>query len=122
LQKGYNQEEGLDYEETYAYVARSEVVRLLLAFACVSGFKLFQMDVKYAFLNGYISEEVYVSQPLGFEDHKFPDHVYKLKKAVYGLKQAPRQCYGRLSNFLISQGYERSMTNKTLFIKKIKMT
>jgi len=74
--KGYNQEEGIDYGETFAPVARLEAVRLLLAFACMSGFKLFQMDVKSAFLNGYINEEVYVDQPPGFEDHKYPNHVF----------------------------------------------
>jgi len=76
--------------------------------------------VKCAILNGYINEEVYVSQPLGFEDHKFLDHVYKFKKALYGLKQAPRQWYKRLSNFLLSQVYEIGMKDKTFFIKKKK--
>jgi len=80
IAKGYNQEEGIDYGETYALVARLEAVRLLLPYACMNGFKLYQMDVKNAFLNGYIDEEVYVSQPPGFEDHKYPDHVFKLKK------------------------------------------
>jgi len=89
--KGYNQEEGIDYDETYAPVARLEVVRLLLAFSCMEGFKLFQMDVKSAFLKGYINEEVFVSQSPGFEDHQHPEHVFKLKKALYGLKQSPRQ-------------------------------
>jgi len=116
--KGYNQEQGIDYGETFAPVARLEDVRLLLAFACMSGFKLFQMDVNSAFLNCYINEEVYVDQPPGFEDHQFPNHVFKLKKALYGLKQAPRQWYERLSNFLLSYGYERGMIDKTLFIKK----
>ena len=116
--KGYNQEEGIDYGETFSPVARLEAARLLLAFACMSGFKLFQMDVKSAFLNGIINEEVYVEQPLGFEDHQHPKHVYKLKKALYGLKQAPRQWYERLSNFLLSNGYERVMINKKKFIKK----
>jgi len=88
--KGYNQEEGIGYGETLAPVARLEAVRLLLPFACMSGFKIFQMDVKSAFLNGYINEEVFVDQPPGFEDHKHPNHVLKLKKALYGLKQAPR--------------------------------
>jgi len=114
----YNQEKGIDYGETYALVARLEAVRLLLAYACMNGFKLHQMDVKSAFLNGYIDEEVYVCQPLGFEDHKHPDYVFKLKKALYGLKQAPRQWYERLSNFLLSHAYERGKTDKTLFIKK----
>jgi len=116
--KGYNQEEGIDYDETFTPVARLEVVRLLLAFACMSGFKLFQMDVKSVFLNGIINEEVFVSQPPGFEDHLHPNHVYKLKKALYGLKQSPRQWCERLSNFLLSNGYERGKIDKTLFIKK----
>jgi len=115
--KWYNQEKGIDYDETFAPVAKLEVVRLLLGFACMSGFKLFQMDVKSAFLNGIINEEVYVSQPPGFEDHLLPNHVYKLKKALYGLKQAPRQWYERLRNFLLSHRYERRKINKTLFIK-----
>jgi len=100
LKKGYNQEEGIDYDETFAPVARLEAVRFLLAFACMSGFKLFQMDVNSVFLNGIINLEVYVSQPPGFEDHLLPNHVYKLKKALYGLKQASRQWYERLRNFL----------------------
>jgi len=116
--KGYNQEEGIDYGETYAPVARLEAVRLLLAYACMNGFKLHQMDVKSAFLNGYIDEEVYVCQPPGFEDHKHPDYVFKLKKTLYGLEQALRQWYERLSNFLLSHAYERGKTDKTLFIKK----
>jgi len=115
--KEYNQEEGIDFGETYAPVARLEAVRLLLAYACLKGFKLHQMDVKSAFLNGFIDEEVYVSQSPRFEDHNNPDYVFKLKKALYGLKQAPRQWYERLSNFLLSQGYERVETDKTLFIK-----
>jgi len=116
--KGYNQEEGIDFGETYAPVARLEAVRLLLEFSSIQGFKLFQMDVKSAFLNGYINEEVFVSQPLGFEDYKNPEHVYKLKKALYGLKQAPRQWYERLSEFMLSQGYNRGNFDKTLLIKK----
>jgi len=109
----YNQAEGIDYDETFA-----PAVRLLLAFACMSGFKLFQMDVKNAFLNGIVNEDIYVSQPPGFEDHKHPEYVYKLKKALYGLKQAPRQWYERLSLFLLSHVYERGKVDKTLFIKK----
>lgn len=84
--KGYTQEEGIDYDETYAPVARLEAIRLLLAFACYKNFRLFQMDVKSAFLNGFIHEEVYVEQPPGFEDPKKPDSVFRLKKALYGLK------------------------------------
>ncbi|GJY36256.1 retrovirus-related pol polyprotein from transposon TNT 1-94 [Tanacetum coccineum] len=84
--QGYNQQEGIDYDETYASVARLESIRILLAYACALDFKLFQMDVKSAFLNGFINEEVYVAQPSGFIDFEKPDHVYKLKKALYGLK------------------------------------
>lgn len=84
--QGYNQEESIDFEETFALVARLEAIRLLLAYACSLNFQLYQMDVKSAFLNGYILEEVYVCQPPGFGDFKHPNHVYKLKKALYGLK------------------------------------
>ncbi|GJR09349.1 retrovirus-related pol polyprotein from transposon TNT 1-94 [Tanacetum coccineum] len=90
--QGYNQQEGIDYDETYAPIARLESIRILLAYACALDFKLFQMDVKSAFLNGFINEEVYVAQPPGFIDFEKPDHVYKLKKALYGLKQAPKAC------------------------------
>jgi len=116
--KGYNQEEGIDFDETYALVAQLEAVRLLLAFSSIKGFRLFQMDVKSAFLNGYSNEEVFVSQPPGFKDYKHPEHVYKLKKALYGLKQAPRQWYERLSEFMLSQGYNCGTSDRTLFIKK----
>ncbi|GJT78117.1 retrovirus-related pol polyprotein from transposon TNT 1-94 [Tanacetum coccineum] len=90
VSQGYNQQEGIDYDETYAPVARLESIRILLAYACALDFKLFQMDVKSAFLNGFINEEVYVAQPPGFIDFKKPDHVYKLKNALYGLKKAPK--------------------------------
>ncbi|KAK2364610.1 cysteine-rich RECEPTOR kinase [Trifolium repens] len=116
--QGYNQEEGIDYEETYAPVARLEAIRLLLAYACNMNFKLYQMDVKSAFLNGYINEEVYVKQPPGFENHEHPDYVFKLKRALYGLKQAPRAWYDRLSKFLIKNGYSRGKVDTTLFIKR----
>ena len=88
--QGFTQVEGLDFDETFAPVARIEAIRLLLAFAASKGFKLYQMDVKSAFLNGFIQEEVYVKQPPGFENPDFPNHVFKLSKALYGLKQAPR--------------------------------
>ncbi|GJR66918.1 retrovirus-related pol polyprotein from transposon TNT 1-94 [Tanacetum coccineum] len=88
--QGYNQQEGIDYDETYAPVARLESIRILLAYAYALDFKLFQMDVKSAFLNGFINEEIYVAQPPGFIDFEKSDHVYNLKKALYGLKQAPK--------------------------------
>jgi hypothetical protein len=88
--KGYSQVEGLDFDETYAPVARLESIRILLAHATYHGFKLYQMDVKSAFLNGPIKEEVYVEQPPDFEDSEYPNHVYKLSKVLYGLKQAQK--------------------------------
>ena len=117
--QGYTQVEGLDFGETYAPVARLEAIRILLAYACAHNIKLYQMDVKSAFLNGYINEEVYVEQPTSFEDGKKPDHVYKLKNALYGLKQAPRAWYERLRNFLLSKGFTMGKVDTTLFIKKI---
>jgi hypothetical protein len=86
---GYSQVEGLYFGETFAPVAHLEVIRILLAFVASKGFKFYQMDVKNAFLNGGIQEEVYVRQSSGFESPKYPDRVYKLSKALYGLKQAP---------------------------------
>ena len=87
--QGYTQVKGLDFGETYAPVARLEEIRILLAYVCAHNIKLYQMDVKSSFLNGYINEEVYVEQPLGFEDDKKPDHMYKLKKALYGIVWLP---------------------------------
>ncbi|GKF59445.1 retrovirus-related pol polyprotein from transposon TNT 1-94 [Tanacetum coccineum] len=104
--QGYNQQEGIDYNETYAPIARLDSIRILLAYACALDFKLFQMDVKSALLNGFINEEVYVAQPLGFIDFKKPDHVSKLEKALYGLKQAPKDWYDRLKAFLIKHEYK----------------
>ena len=117
--KGYSQEEGIDYDETYTLVARLEGIRLFLAFACIMDFRLFQMDVKSAFLNGLIEEEVYVDQPPSFMNYEHPNHVYRMKKALYGLKQAPSSWYDRLSSFLIEQSFTRGQVNKTLFIKKV---
>ncbi|WVZ52882.1 hypothetical protein U9M48_003888 [Paspalum notatum var. saurae] len=108
--------EGIDYEETFAPVARLEAIRILLAFAASKGFKLQQMDVKSAFLNGFIEEEVYVRQPPGFESARFPDRVYKLRKALYGLKQAPRAWYARLKSFLLKSGFVIGSVDKTLFL------
>ncbi|GJY77983.1 retrovirus-related pol polyprotein from transposon TNT 1-94 [Tanacetum coccineum] len=118
VSQGYNQQEGIDYDETYAPVARLESIRILLAYACALDFKLFQMDVKSAFLNGFINEEVYVAQPLGFIDFEKPDHVYKLKKALYGLKQAPKAWYDILKAFIIKHEYKIGMVDNTLFTKK----
>jgi hypothetical protein len=103
--QGYTRIEGFDFGETYAPVARLEAIRILLAYACARNIKLYQMDVKSAFINGYINEKVYVEQPPGFEDYKKPNHVYKLKKTLYGLKQAPKAWYVRLRDFLLSKEF-----------------
>ena len=120
--QGYTQVECLDFRETYVPVARLEAIRILLAYAYAHNIKLYQMDVKSAFLNGYINQEVYVEQPPGYEDDKKSNHVYKLKKALYGLKQAPRAWYERLRDFLLSKGFTMGKVDTTLFIKKIGKT
>nr|GFB09226.1 retrovirus-related Pol polyprotein from transposon TNT 1-94 [Tanacetum cinerariifolium] len=119
---GYSQQEGIDYDETFAHVARIEVILLFLAYAAHKDFTVFQMDVKTSFLNGILKEEVYVGQPPaflngilkkevyvgqppGFVSKQYPDHVYALDKALYGLKQAPRAWYDVLSQFLIESGF-----------------
>ncbi|KAD3640062.1 hypothetical protein E3N88_29285 [Mikania micrantha] len=117
--QGFSQEEGIDYDETFAPVARLEAIRLFLAYAALHKLKVFQMDVKSAFLYGKIKEEVYVCQPPGFEDNKHPDWVYKLDKALYGLKQAPRAWYDTLSTFLLKNNFTRGSIDKTLFIKNV---
>ncbi|GJT47489.1 putative ribonuclease H-like domain-containing protein, partial [Tanacetum coccineum] len=116
--RGYRQEEGIDFEESFAPVARLEAIRIFLAFAAHKNMVVYQMDVKTAFLNGNLREEVYVSQPDGFVDPDNPNHVYKLKKALYGLKQAPRAWYDMLSSFLISQDFSKGSVDPTLFIRK----
>ena len=116
--QGFTQMEGLDYDETFAPVARIEAIRLLLTFTASKGFKLYLMDVKSAFLNGYIQEEVYVKQPPGFENSEFPNHVFRLSKALYGLKHSPRAWHDRLENFLLAKGFTMGKVDKTLFVLK----
>jgi hypothetical protein len=116
--QGYTQGEGLNLNETFAPIVKLEAVRLLLGIACTIKFKLFQMDVRNAFLNEYLQEEVYVEQPKGFVEPGFPNHVYKLNNALYGLKQAPRVWYEKLIQFLINQGYRKGESDKTLFVKE----
>nr|GFB54470.1 retrovirus-related Pol polyprotein from transposon TNT 1-94 [Tanacetum cinerariifolium] len=115
---GYSQQEGIHYNETFAPVSRIEAIRLFLAYAAHKNFTVFQMDVKTAFFNGIIKEEVYVGQPLGFVSKQYSDHVYALDKALYGLKQAPRGRYDVLSQFLIDSGFQKGSIDTTLFIKK----
>ena len=112
--------EGIDFDETFASISRLEYIRILLAIASHLNFKLYQMDVKSAFLNGMLWEEVYVEQLKGFVDPHRPDDVYKLKRALYGLKQAPRAWYDRLIAYLIEHGFERGSEDTTLFIRKDK--
>ncbi|GJT89887.1 putative ribonuclease H-like domain-containing protein [Tanacetum coccineum] len=118
--QGYTQEEGIDYDEVFAPVARIEAIRLFLAYASFKDFVVYQMDVKSAFLYGKIEEEVYVCQPPGFEDPDFPDRVYKVEKALYGLHQAPRAWYETLSTYLLDNGFQRGKIDKTLFIRRDK--
>ncbi|GJU29448.1 putative ribonuclease H-like domain-containing protein [Tanacetum coccineum] len=118
--QGYKQEEGIDYDEVFAPVARVEAIRLFLAFASFMNFPVYQMDVKSAFLYDTIEEEVYVYQPLGFVDPEFPKKVYKVDKALYGLHQAPKAWYETFSTYLLDNGFHRGQINKTLFIKRLK--
>ncbi|GJR59991.1 retrovirus-related pol polyprotein from transposon TNT 1-94 [Tanacetum coccineum] len=116
--KGYHQEEGLNFEESFTPVARLEAIRIFLANATSKNMTVYQMDVKTAFLNGELKEEVYVSQPEGFVDPNHPHHVYHLKKALYRVKQAPWLWYDTLSKFILSQGFSKGVVNPTLFIQK----
>ncbi|KAL9252498.1 Retrovirus-related Pol polyprotein from transposon RE2-like protein, partial [Drosera capensis] len=118
--KGYSQKEGIDFDETFAPVARLEAIRMFLAYAAYQGFKVHQMDVKSAFLNGKLQEKVYVEQPPGFEGYEHPEYVYRLDKALYGLKQAPRAWYETLSTFLCENKFERGKVDTTLFLKRHK--
>nr|GFB19446.1 copia protein [Tanacetum cinerariifolium] len=117
---GHRQEEGIDYDEVFAHVARIEAIRIFLAFASYMGIIVYQMYVKSAFLYGTIDEEVYVSQPPSFVDPMFPNKVYKVVKALYDLHQAPRAWYATLSTFLEKSRYKRGAIDKTLFIKQDK--
>ena len=110
--------EGVDFDESFAPVARLESLRILLSIACTMDFKLYQMNVKCAFLNGFLNEEVFVEQPKGFQDPHFPNHVLRLKKAVYEMKQAPRAWYDRLTNYLLDRGFQRGYIDRKLFVKK----
>ncbi|GJT02075.1 retrovirus-related pol polyprotein from transposon TNT 1-94 [Tanacetum coccineum] len=116
--QGYNQQEGIDYDETFAPVARLEAIKIFLAFATYMNFIVYQMDVKSAFLNGKLKEEVYVKQLPGFKSNEFPNHVCKLDKALYGLKQAPIAWYESLSTFLTKHKFVRGKIDNTLFIYK----
>ncbi|GKB43069.1 retrovirus-related pol polyprotein from transposon TNT 1-94, partial [Tanacetum coccineum] len=118
LAHGYHQEEGIDFDESFALVSRLEAISIFLAFAAHMNMVVYQMYMKTVFLNGNLWEEVYVSQPDGFVDKDKPNHVYKIKKALYGLKQAPRAWYDMLSSFLISQDFSKGSVDPTLFVRR----
>ena len=115
--KGYAQIFGVDFSDTFAPVARLDTIRLLLAIAAQKGWKIYQLDVKSAFLNGLLEEEIYVEQPEGFAVKGHEDDVYLLKKALYGLKQAPRAWYSRIDEHLMKLGFRKSLSETTLYIK-----
>ncbi|GKC37215.1 retrovirus-related pol polyprotein from transposon TNT 1-94 [Tanacetum coccineum] len=117
--KGYRQEGGIDFKESFALVARIEAIRIFIANAANKNMIIYQMDVKTAFLNGELKEEVYVSQPEGFVDPDHPTHVYRLKKAIYGLKQALRAWYNTLSRFLLDNKFSKGVVDPMLFTRKI---
>nr|GEU59817.1 retrovirus-related Pol polyprotein from transposon TNT 1-94 [Tanacetum cinerariifolium] len=116
--QGFRQKEGIDFEESFAPVTRIKAIHIFVANAANKNMMIYQMDVKTAFLNGELKEEVYVPQPKGFVDHDNPSHVYKLKKAIYGLKQGPCAWYDMLSSFLISQHFSKGAVDPTLFTRK----
>ena len=117
--RGFSQKEGIDYEETFAPVARYTSIRAIMALASMMKWDLHQMDVKTNFLNGMIEEELYIEQPQGFEAEDRHTHVCKLKKALYGLKQAPRAWYERIYSFLSSMGFTKSKADPNLYLKVV---
>ena len=118
MAQGYTQVEGVDFDESFTPVERLESILILMSITCTMNFKFYQIDVKCAFLHGYLNEELFVEQPKGFEDPPhFLDHVLRLKKALYGLKQAPRASYDRLTHYLLNRGFKRGYFDRTLFVK-----
>lgn len=113
--KGYEQEEGIDFVETYSPVVRTTTIRVVLGVAVAKEWTIRQLDVRNAFLHGELQEEVYVEQPPGFEDPNYPNHVCKLHKALYGLKQAPRAWFNKFANFLLEFGFKCSPADPSLF-------
>nr|GEX63591.1 retrovirus-related Pol polyprotein from transposon TNT 1-94 [Tanacetum cinerariifolium] len=118
VMRGYHQEEGIDFEESFAFVARMEAIRIFLAYATHKSFIVFQMDVKNAFLHGSFKEDMYVCQLEGFIDADHPSHVYKLKNALYGLKQAPRAWFDEFSKFFQQSHFNKRTIDHTSFIRR----
>lgn len=115
--RGFSQQYGLDYDETFSPVAKLTTVRVLLALASNKDWNLWQMDVKNAFLHGELDREIYMNQPIGFQNQDYPEYVCKLRKALYGLKQAPRAWYGKIAEFLTQSGYSVTPADSSLFVK-----
>jgi hypothetical protein len=116
--QGFSQVEDLEFGEIFAHITHLEAIMILSAFAASKGFKLYQIDVKNVFLNGVIYEEVFVRQPLGFENPKYPNRVYNHSNALYGLKQASQAWYARIKTFLLEHGYVMGSVDKTIFTLK----
>ena len=117
--KGYAQMFGVYFSKSFAPVARLDTIRMLLALAAQKGWKIYQLDAKLAFLNGYLKEEIFVEQPEGFAVKDKEDKVYQLKKALYGLKQAPRAWYNKINVHLLGLGFKKSQSESTLYVRKI---
>lgn len=115
--KGYTQQLGIDFQETFASVPRLDTIRALIALAAQKGWSLYQLDVKFVFLNGELKDEVYVEQPQGFLMKGDEDKVYKLKKTLYGLKQAPRAWYSQIDFYFTNKGFKKSKSEPTLYVK-----
>ena len=118
MAKGYSQQPGLDYEESFSPVIKSTTIRLVLEIVIARDWPIRQLDVNNAFLQGTLTEEVYMSQPPGFVDTDRPDYVCKLRKAIYGLKQAPKAWYMELKTYLLSVGFVNSYSDTSLFIRQ----
>jgi hypothetical protein len=118
--RGFSQKEGIDYDETFAFVARYTSIRTIISLASILGWKLHQMDVKTRFLNGQVEEEVYIEQPEGFVIHRKESHVCKLRKTLYGLKQTPRAWYLRIDSYLQNLGFSKSVADPNLYFKVVK--
>jgi hypothetical protein len=115
MEKGFSQREGVDYEETFTSIARYSSIKIVISLAIEMGWRVHQMDVKIAFLNGVVEEEVYVEQPEGFEVGDREMHVYRLRRALYGLKQAPQAWYSRIDNYLREMGFQWSEADQNLY-------
>ena len=118
MANGYSQQQGIDFTEVFAPVARMDTVRLILALAACRGWTIFQLDVKSAFLHGELNEDVYIDQPKGYIKKGSEHKVYKLHKTLYGLKQAPRAWFSRIESHFTEEGFSKCPNEQTLFTKR----